>query len=232
MLTARALLDALVPKRCPVCAARAGRGFCDDCRPLLPWIRIGCEICGAELHETGVCGICGVCGSCQARRPYYDHAVIPFKYHAPISDQIQTLKYHRQLRHADDLGAMICRRVWKDPGAAPDVLIPVPLHPRRLRQRGFNQALEIARRIGGELGIEVSHSLLTRVKNTVSQTGLGERQRRRNLTGAFHAAAPIKHAWVALVDDVVTSGSTVNAAARALKAAGAETVSVWAVAKT
>lgn len=225
MLTARAMLDSLVPRRCPVCAARASHGFCTDCRQLLPWIMAGCEICGAELYEVGVCG------SCQARRPYYDHAVIPFKYRAPVSDQIQTLKYHQQLRHAGALGTMICRRVWKDPCPAPDVLIPVPLHPRRLRQRGFNQALEIARRIGGELGVEVSHSLLARIRNTVPQVGLGKIERRRNVNGAFKAPRPLRHTHVALVDDVVTSGSTINAAARALKRAGAETVSVWAAAK-
>ena len=226
MLTVGAVLNALVPERCPVCAVRANRGFCADCRQLLPWIMTGCEICGAELPEVGVCG------DCQARRPHYDHAVIPFKYRAPVAEQIQTLKYHRQLRHADTLGAMICGRVWKESCPMPDVLIPVPLHPRRLRQRGFNQALEIARRIGGELGVEVRHSSLARIKNTVSQTGLGERQRRRNVKGAFHAAAAIRHAHVALVDDVVTSGSTADAAARALKRAGVETVSVWAAAKT
>lgn len=226
MLSTGAILDSLLPARCPVCAARAGGEFCTDCRQLLPWIMTGCEICGTELYEAGVCG------SCQARRPYYDHAVIPFKYRAPVSHHIQTLKYHQQLRHAGSLGAMICRRVWQDSGPAPDVLIPVPLHPRRLRQRGFNQALEIARRIGRELGVEVRHSFLARIKNTVSQTGLGERQRRRNVTGAFQAIAPLRYTHVALVDDVVTSGSTVNAAARALKRAGVETVSVWAAART
>ncbi len=226
MLKAGALLNALVPERCPVCAVRASPGFCGDCRRLLPWIMTGCEVCGTELYEVGVCG------GCQSRRPHYDHAVIPFKYRAPVSDHIQTLKYNRQLRHAGSLGAMICRQVWKDQSPAPDLLIPVPLHPRRLRQRGFNQALEIARRIGAELGIDVSHSALARIKNTVSQTGLGERQRRRNVKGAFQAPAPIRHAHVALVDDVVTSGSTANAAARELKRAGVEMVSVWAAAKT
>ena len=219
------LFDALLPKRCPLCAARVNRGFCADCLELLPWIMTGCEICGTELLEAGVCG------GCQSRRPYYDHAVIPFKYREPVSGQIQLLKYNDQLRYATSLGAMICRRVWKDPTPAPDLLIPVPLHRARLRQRGFNQALEIARRIGAELGVEVSHSLLERIKNTVSQTGLGKRQRRSNVKGAFKALALIQHAHVALVDDVVTSGSTVNAAARALKRAGVERVSVWAAAK-
>ena len=174
----------------------------------------------------------GVCGACQARPPKYHRAIIPFQYRAPVAAHIQRLKYNGQLRHADALAAMICRRVWRDSRAPPSLLIPVPLHPRRLRQRGFNQALEIARRIGVELGIKVSHNILARSKNTPTQTGLGERLRRKNVANAFHATAPITHHHVALIDDVVTSGSTVNAAAKALRKAGVETVSVWAAART
>ena len=224
-----AMLNALVPDRCPTChlrAAHANRGFCADCQPLLPWIIIGCEICGVELYEVGVCG------SCQTRPPYYDHAVIPFQYRAPVSAQIQTLKYHRQLRHAGSLAAMLCRRVWQDPHPAPDVLIPVPLHPRRLRQRGYNQALEIARFVGRELGVEVSHRLLARIKDTMPQVGLGERERRRNVKGAFQTTTTDLPAHIALIDDVVTSGSTINVAARALKDAGVSIVSVWAAARS
>lgn len=220
------MFNALLPKRCSVCDMHDTHGFCADCRQLLPWIMTGCEICGTELLEVGVCG------ACQARRPYYDHAVIPFKYREPVSRQIQTLKYHEQLVHASNLGAMICMRVWKDPQPLPEVLIPVPLHSARLRQRGYNQAMEIARWVGKELGIEVNYKLLARVKNTASQTGLGEKERHVNMRGAFQATLPMKYARVGLVDDVVTSGSTVNAAARALKRAGVETVSVWAAART
>ncbi len=220
-----AILDALVPARCPVCTARS-RGICTHCRELLPWITVGCEICGTALYEVGVCG------GCQTRRPRYDHSVIPLHYRAPVSEHIQTLKYHRQLNHADSLGALICRRVWQTQTPLPDLLIPVPLHPRRLRERGYNQALEITRRIATELDIEVDYSSLARIKNTIPQVGLGGRARRRNVRGAFQTVAPIRGAHVALVDDVVTSGSTVNAAAHALKQSGVTTVSVWAAAKT
>ena len=218
-------LDSLLPKRCAVCAKCADGGFCTDCQALLPWIAIACECCGAQLREAGVCG------ACQKRHPHFDRAIIPFKYRAPVSDKIQTLKYNRQLRHADALGAMICQRARYDAHPPPQVLIPVPLHAKRLRQRGFNQALEIARRVGAQLGIDIDYSTLTRVKNTRPQTGLGELMRRRNVSGAFHAAST-NYAHIALIDDVVTSGSTVNAAARALKRAGVKSVSVWAAATT
>ncbi|MDD9823215.1 MAG: ComF family protein [Gammaproteobacteria bacterium] len=225
------ILDALLPPRCPLCQARAGHGFCADCRPLLPWILAACEVCGVALPEAAAAGS-GVCGACQKRRPYYDHALIPFKYGAPVAGQIQALKYHAQLRYAAALGAMICARAWKDPRPPPQALVPVPLHRRRLRQRGFNQSLEIARRVGAELGLEVRHKLLARIRHTAPQTALSRTERRRNVRGAFRARpAAALPAHVALIDDVVTSGSTANAAARELKRAGVRTVSIWAAAR-
>jgi len=225
------LLDALLPKRCPLCHARAAHGFCDDCRPLLPWIMAACEVCGAPLPEIAAGPESSVCGACQKRRPHYDRALIPFRYGQPVSGQIQALKYHAQLRYAAALGAMICARAWKDPRPPPDAIVPVPLHRRRLRARGFNQSLEIARRIGAELGIEVRHDLLARIRHTAPQTSLSRAERPRNVQGAFRAATAAP-AHVALIDDVVTSGSTANAAARELKRAGARTVSIWAAART
>lgn len=223
--TLRRMLDWFLPKRCSLCARRGQSNFCADCQPLLPWNWLSCEICGAELREAGVCG------SCQARPPYYDHSVIPFKYRAPVAGHIQILKYHNQLRYASSLGAMICQHARERLYPLPEVLIPIPLHHKRLRQRGFNQSLEIARAVGKELDIKIEYSSLERIKNTVSQTGLSENQRRKNMRGAFQATRLVPHTHVALLDDVVTTGSTINAAARALKKAGVKTISVWAAAK-
>ena len=223
----RALFDALLPPRCALCAAVASGGFCGDCRELLPWISAACEICGAEMQ------VAGVCGECLAHRPHYDHAVIPFRYRAPIAGQIQTFKYQDRLRNVAPLAAGICARVWQQPTATPlpDVIVPVPLHQKRLRQRGFNQALLLARAVGDELGVDVNGDWLARVKHTKTQTGLGKRARAENVRGAF-VAADRPPPFVALIDDVVTSGSTVNACARALKNAGVESVGVWAAART
>lgn len=225
----RELLDALLPKRCALCSAHAASGFCVDCWPLLPWITVGCEVCGTELQTAGLCG------ACQAHPPYYDHAIIPFRYGMPIAGQIQMLKYHNQLYYANALGAMLSQRVWQDPHALPDVLIPVSLHRKRLRRRGFNQALEIARGVGATLGVRVDYRSLHRIKNTYPQTTLRRAERPRNVQGAFRATPRAEYTphykHVALVDDVVTTGSTANAAARALKKSGVETVSIWAVAR-
>lgn len=221
------LFDALIPRRCPMCAARGASGFCNACRPLLPWVTAACEVCGVKLPAPAVCGKC----ASPPRPVFYDRALIPFTYCAPVDEQIHQLKYNHRLGYAAALGAMISRHARAQHSPLPDALVPVPLHRRRLRARGFNQSLEIARHIGRELGIKVSHRALQRVRNTVPQVGLGGSARIANVKNAF-LAAPSPYAHVALVDDVVTSGSTVNDAARALKHAGVEVVSVWAAAKT
>ena len=222
------LADALIPKRCQLCATPNRHGICVDCHGLLPWIGVGCEVCGTPLPEAGVCG------DCQRQPRHYERGLIPFRYESPIASHIHHLKYNQQLRYADFLGAMMCQQIWQDAGVLPEIIIPVPLHPRRLRQRGFNQALEIARRIGEELGLEVDYTSLLRVKDTVAQVGLSGAARRQNVRGAFRVRnqAAVRGTHVALVDDVVTSGSTVTAAAHALKRAGVTRVSVWAAAKT
>ena len=121
---------------------------------------------------------------------------------------------------------------WLHEQPQPDLIIPVPLHPRRLRQRGFNQALELAKPLGVMLDRPVEALLLERVEDTPSQTGLNEAMRRRNVKQAFDTTRACPNVHVALIDDVVTSGSTVNEAAKTLLENGAKTVCIWAVSKT
>lgn len=220
------IFHALLPVRCLLCSASARRGFCAACSELLPWNIIACERCGTNIPEVGICGACLACS------PHYDIAIIPFNYLSPIAPYIKMLKYHNQLKIANALGAMIARRVWQHNATPPDIIVPIPLHKRRLRTRGFNQAAEIAAAIGRDLGIKVSHNILTRIKNTRPQVGLTTRQRLKNVRGAFVANPKNQYQHIALVDDVVTSGGTVNAAARTLKKAGVQQISVWAAAKT
>lgn len=235
---AHTLLDTLLPNRCPLCNTRGASGFCPPCQRLLPWLVLGCPICGAPLTESTICG------ACQARRPHYHRVVIPFHYRAPISTQIQALKYHRRLNYTNPLSAMLARRATKLPHAHPDlpplppppppeILIPIPLHPHRLRERGFNQSHEIAKSISKHLAIPVDPAALIRIKNTPSQTTLTRKARTRNVQGAFRAPAPLPYTHIVLIDDVVTTGSTINAAALALKKASppTTTISVWATAR-
>jgi ComF family protein len=142
------------------------------------------------------------------------------------------VKFHGRLNHARLLGQMLAQAVQEHLPSAAQVLIPVPLHPARLASRGFNQSLEMARVVARVLGLPVDSRCCRRVLHTPPQTGLDEPARRRNIRGAFAAQTPLPWRRVAILDDVVTTGSTVSELALVLRRAGAESVEVWAVART
>ena len=142
------------------------------------------------------------------------------------------LKYSEQLHIARSLGKALAQSYIRSGLPRPDALVPVPLHPRRLRERGFNQASEICNTLGEKLGISVRNGFLYRCLDTSSQTGLGESARRRNILDCFGTRGETFGTHIALVDDVVTSGSTMREAAKTLKRAGIGAVSGWAVAAT
>ncbi len=224
-----ATLNTLLPSKCVLCRCISDLGFCINCQKLLPWIECACEICAIHLPHPGICG------HCQTQPPAYHDSIIPFRYQSPVSDCIQALKYAEHLSYAVAMGKMFSLWLTKNPAQwqqPPDIIVPMPLHRRRITQRGFNQATEIARVLNKQLGIPINHTLLKRVKNTLPQTGLNEKMRRQNMIKAFTGRATRSHPHVALLDDVVTTGSTVNAAAKALLDAGVKRVSVWAIAKT
>lgn len=141
-------------------------------------------------------------------------------------------KFRGQLASARLLGALLADAVRGAGEPRPDLLIPVPLHPRRLAERGLNQALEISRSLGRELGLAPDTSCCRRPVPTAPQTGLDERGRRRNVRGAFATVADLSGLSLAIVDDVVTTGSTVAELATVLRRAGAARIAVWAVART
>ncbi len=128
---------------------------------------------------------------------------------------------------ADALAAERERPGWRPP----DAILPVPLHPKRLRERGYNQALELARILERRLAIPVSNRCCQRTRATRTQTDLNERLRLSNIRGAFEATSPVPRR-IAILDDVVTTGATVSELARVLKQAGCERIDVWALART
>ena len=143
----------------------------------------------------------------------------------PVSDSIYRFKFHNQRAfgayYARELAGRFEEELYR---WAPDFLVPVPLHPKKERQRGYNQALILARELGRLTGIPVADKLLRRVRYTTPQKKLGHRARRQNLHGAFQASEGVRGAVIVLVDDIYTTGNTISGAAKALKEAGAEKV--------
>ena len=158
------------------------------------------------------------------------------RYEHPVDEMIRQLKYHREFAHARVLGVLLAEVVRARAGAPPKLLVPVPLHDARLRERGFNQALALARYAGRVLDIPCVRNAVRRLRDTPSQTALDVSERRRNMHGAFALRGGrsrqrlLEADHVAIVDDVITTGSTMNELRGVLLAAGVRRVDLWAVA--
>jgi ComF family protein len=173
------------------------------------------------------------CPDCRADPPPWDRCHAPYRYDHPLDDLVHELKYEGHLAVARVLGTLLGRSVARhDLHAGIDVLLPVPLHPDKLVERGFNQSIEIARWVAREVGKPVAARVLRRVRATRPQVGLALEQRRANLRGAFAAAAGVQGVRAAVIDDVMTTGSTVREVAWSLRRAGAARVEIWCVART
>jgi ComF family protein len=218
-------LNAILPERCCLCLQRDGAGFCHQCQQLLPWIGCCCQYCGKAMAITGICG------RCQNTTNGYDQIIVPFNYQPPISSQIHQLKYHSQLSLAPSLAKMLAMQVITSRSPLPEVLVPVPLHRKRLQERGFNQAELIARHTGKLLGIPVDYQLVSRMHNTVSQTELTASARRKNMQDAFAVSNAGRYDAVAVIDDVITSGATMNAVCRELRRHKFNHINAWAIAR-
>jgi ComF family protein len=228
----RALLDLLFPPRCQVCGTPDEFPLCGACADSFEVIRRPvCERCGKPLR--GPADLAFTCIPCRERKRYPVECVRAFGiYDGRLREAIHGLKYDGKLALAQPLGEMLAGPISDDPRLrAADVLVPVPLHPRRERQRGFNQAEEVARIAAPRVGVPVRR-LLLRQRDTQAQTDLDESERRTNVRDAFVARGEVQGLRVLLIDDVVTTGSTLAECARALRGAGASTVCAAAVAIT
>jgi ComF family protein len=214
---------------CDLCgaASRHSIGLCPACLDDLPVIPHPCPRCGISQAHA----IPGPCGACQRQPPAFDSAFIPFAYAPPLSGYITGLKFRSRLAAARLLGELLIRALPADVPDRPDCLLPVPLHARRLRGRGFNQALEIARPVAKHLQLPLDTHSVIRCRDTRPQSDLDQAGRRRNLRGAFELRQALPWRHVAIVDDVVTTGNTVNAVAGLLRRHGVERIQIWAVAR-
>lgn len=213
--------------RCALCLAPARpERLCPDCEGDLPVLFCACAICAAPLPFGDQ-----ACGRCQKQRPAFDRAQAAFIYDYPVKPMIGRFKYQGERVMAWPLIQHLIDRLEDRDFPRPDVIVPCPIHSRRYRSRGFNQAAVIAWKLGEGLGIPVDYRLCSRPRAMPSQTGLDRAARLKNLKDAFliHGKPPPR---VAIVDDVITTGATAEQLAKAFKAAGAKDVSVWALART
>lgn len=182
-----------------------------------------------------------LCAVCLADLPWdpsrQPGQVTALRFESPVDHLIRELKYHRVTANARVLGELLARAVRERGDALPKLLLPVPLHRARFRERGFNQAMQIARFAGRSLGVPYTGGLMRRVRDTPSQTGLGKAKRQENMRGAFQIRGERAHhrlraaGHVALIDDVITTGSTLDESMTVLLAAGVRRVDRWAVAR-
>jgi ComF family protein len=215
-------------RRCLFCGDTAEREMCcAACYRELPWNDPACIRCGLPLTVSA-----GVCGRCLHAPPPFDAAVCAFAYQFPINRLLVKLKFGARLGHARALGLLLAERVERDPrNDSPEALIPVPLHANRLRQRGFNQAAEIARAAGARLKLPVLTNICERGRDTAAQYSLTAAARQRNVRGSFSIRRPLPIKRLAIVDDVVTTGATVGELARTFRASGAINIQVWSAAR-
>ena len=225
-------ISVLFPSTCILCGApgREAMELCESCHADLPHNRHRCHRCALPLPASAPAG--SLCGTCQHRPPVYDRCIAPFRYEGTLPHLVTGLKFRARMNCARLLGTLLTAGLEKAGAELPEVIIPVPLHPTRLRERGFNQALEIARIPSRHFGLPIDTHHCRRQLATAPQSGLEAKERRRNIRGAFAVADGLAARHVVLLDDVVTTGSTVAELARMLKRAGVERVEVWAVAKT
>lgn len=223
--------DWFLPGLCTLCAAPASRlaALCRDCTVALPRQWPACPSCAALLPDPSAGQI--PCGRCQHQPPAFDATLALYTYAAPLDRLVQRIKYSGDLALARELGEQLAIRVMESNPAHPDLLVPVPLHVSRLRTRGYNQAVELARPLSRRLCVSMDHRLVTRTRATAPQQDLNRRERARNLRNAFAVHGDLGGRQVAIVDDVMTSGATVASLAKALKRAGAGRVSVWVLAR-
>ena len=216
-----------LPWRCQLCGAEGADGIdlCADCIADLPRNTICCARCALPLASSAT-----LCGTCQRRPPPWDTAWAPFVYGWPLDRLEARFKFGGDLAHGRSLA-----KLWRDtrlPLDRPELILPVPLHRLRLRERGYNQALELVRPLARAMGVPLRHDVLLRNRASAPQTELDAGARRRNVHKAF-ALKPrtVLPAHVVIVDDVMTTGATLAECARAVKRAGVARVDVWALAR-
>ena len=247
----RSILKFIYPKRCLACDSTkqllGELAICNACYEDLPHNRTSCSICSLPLepHSLLLNGPVsgeskevkkaqqGICAHCLKQRPVFQSSWSPFIYGQPLEWMIGQLKFNDKQMFAPLLSELMCLNVPSRVTTAPmpDVIVPMPLHPARLKQRGFNQSTLLAKPLSEYLGITLDTSACRRIKNTEHQTGKTAQQRRQNIRGAFEVQQGLNYKHVVVLDDVVTTASSVSELTITLLRQGVERVDVWSLSR-
>jgi ComF family protein len=216
---------------CQICAVAEGVKICDRCAQLLPVINSCCLICAEPLHFGNSVG----CGSCKNIKCYYDRIFSSYLYQAPIDKSLLCLKRAKDLSQLELIKNLIYRlsKINILDSWEPDILIPMPMHKSRVVLRGFNQAHEIAKILSKYIGVKVVWDKTFRKTIRKTQFECNLRMRHKNVKQSdFYIDSSLNAEKILIVDDVVTTGASVNAFAQALKMHGVKTVKVWSLCRT
>lgn len=219
------LIGIFFPRRCPICdeVILAGEKVCEPCSKKLPYIEEpACKKCGKQLENERQ----EYCGDCTGKVHRYCQGKAVFSYRAGMKLSMYRFKYSNKREYADFFAEEAVKKYgrWLKKREI-EVIVPVPMYPAKKRSRGYNQAEVFGEALGRKTGIAVDKYLVKRVKNTIPQKALNDRQRKDNLKGAFQVRANIvKYTKIVLVDDIYTTGATVDAIAEALEKAGVKEV--------
>jgi len=224
------------PNVCLCCYDKGenGRDLCSRCYARLPWIENACDVCALPLEEKPHSSSL-LCGKCASKHTWqFDHAYAPLLYEEFVRTAVHKFKFNYKLNYGKLLAELLARHVIENNISIPEILIPVPLHKKRIQQRGFNQALEIAKILAKQFDCAVSKNAIQRTRETKTQVELAVNKRKANVKNAFKLRqaenfAGVKH--VTIIDDVMTTGATVNELAKCVKSAGIARVDVWCVAR-
>jgi len=216
-----------LPNHCGVCGSTAEQLLCAPCASTHLQIRPRCHHCGHRLPDAHATH----CGACLSAPPLFDRTHAALDYQAPWDAAIAALKFGHRLPYAPLLAQVWSRQCAADLGPV-DCLLPAPLSAQRLRERGFNQSLEIAHHIARQHSLPLDTVSLVKVRDTPPQVGLSRKERLKNVRGAFSCVSPLHGKHVAVIDDVMTSGATLTEIANTLKKAGAARVTNIVIART
>ncbi len=215
------ITDWLLPRRCLLCDAKAGEDhLCPACAADLPRVGLACPRCAMPVATPGLCA------DCQRALPPFDAALAPLVYAEAVRHLLTAFKFHGRLSHGVPLAQALLEAVLDRGGDMPDALLPMPLHAQRLRERGYNQSLELARPLARTLGLPLLLHAVQRTRPSLPQMSLPQAARAANVRGIFEVREALPP-HVAIVDDVLTTGATAAELTRLLERHGCTRVEVW-----